>query len=66
MTVRITVDRTVCEQHGLCVAQAPDIFRFDESGQLQPQPEVGDDRLADVEDAVFLCPTQALSFTRES
>jgi len=42
MTARISVDFDVCEQHGLCVENAPQIFRFDDDGQLQHLDEVGD------------------------
>lgn len=64
MTVRITVDRGVCEQHGQCVEAAPDLFWFDEQGDLQYRAEADD--AAAAEDAVFLCPTQAISLTRDS
>jgi ferredoxin len=65
MTVRISVDRDVCELHGQCVDTAPEVFRFDDDGDLQYLPEVGDELAAGAEDAVFLCPMQAITVTRE-
>ncbi len=65
MTIRIVVDYDVCEQHGQCVEAAPDVFRFDADGQLQHLDEVGEEAAAAVEDAQFLCPTQAITVTRE-
>jgi ferredoxin len=64
MTVRISVDRDVCELHGQCVDTAPDIFRFDDDGELHHESEVGDELAAGAEDAVFLCPVQAITVTR--
>lgn len=64
MTARISVDREVCEKHGQCVAQAPGIFSFDDSEELQYSGEVDDEGAAAAEDAVFLCPTQAITVKR--
>lgn len=65
MTVRIAVDRGVCEQHGQCVEAAPGLFRFDDRGDLQHEDVADDAQAAAVEDAVFLCPTQAITLTRD-
>ena len=65
MTVRITVDFDVCEKHGQCVEAAPDLFWFDDAGDLQHRSEVDDTLAAGAEDAQFLCPTQAITVTRE-
>ena len=64
MTVRVSVDRAVCERHGLCVEQAPEIFSFDDAGELRYREEIRDE-VATVEDAQFLCPTQAITLVRE-
>jgi ferredoxin len=64
MTARVAVDTTACELHGQCVEQAPEVFSFDDGGQLRWSSEVGDEQVAAVEDAQFLCPTQAISLTR--
>jgi ferredoxin len=65
MSARVSVDVTVCELHGQCVEQAPEVFSFDDGGQLRHREEVGDAETAAVEDAQFLCPTQAIALSRE-
>ncbi|MFW3169571.1 ferredoxin [Geodermatophilus sp. CPCC 206100] len=63
MTARISVDPDVCELHGQCVLAAPELFWFDDDGNLQHREEAGADSLAAAQDAVFLCPTQAITVT---
>jgi ferredoxin len=65
MRVRIAVDFDVCEKHGQCVEAAPELFWFDEAGDLQHRGEADDDLAVTAEDAQFLCPTQAITITRE-
>lgn len=65
MSARVAVDTAVCELHGQCVEQAPEIFSFDEDGQLRYREQIEDDETAAVEDAQFLCPTQAITLSRE-
>jgi len=66
MKARITVDFDVCEKHGQCVIAAPEAFWFDDAGDLQHHDAVEGQAATDAEDAVFLCPTQAITVTRES
>ena len=65
MSPRVVVDRSACERHGQCVEQAPEIFSFDGAGELQYREEIRDDETATVEDAQFLCPTQAITLVLE-
>lgn len=65
MSPRVVVDRSVCERHGQCVEQAPGIFSFDDAGELRYREDVRDDETATVEDAQFLCPTQAITLVLE-
>jgi ferredoxin len=58
--MRITVDRDVCDLHGQCVLTAPEIFRFDDDGELQYLPEVDDELGARAEAAASVCPTGAI------
>jgi len=60
--MRIVVDYDQCETNGLCVAAAPEVFQIDDDDRMyllveQPSPELQ----AKVEEAVRLCPKQALS-----
>jgi ferredoxin len=66
MKARVSVDFDVCESHGQCVIAAPEVFRFDDDGYLQHDGVVEGQAATDAEDAVFLCPTQAITVTRES
>jgi sterol 14-demethylase len=59
--VRIVVDRDLCQGHGVCESEAPDVFSVSGKGELT----VVDDTPAEsmrsmVEQAVAFCPTKAL------
>jgi ferredoxin len=58
--VRIKVDRDVCDLHGQCVITAPDLFRFDEDGELEYVEEAAEELRADAEIAESVCPTGAI------
>lgn len=51
-----------CQHYGQCVFEAEDIFSLDDDGKIQYVKEVADDRQEDVENAVDVCPMQAISF----
>jgi len=63
---RITVDRDLCQGHGVCENEAPDQFSVSKKGELtigdQRPP---DDARAGAEAAVRFCPTHALSIVDE-
>ncbi|MCF8551207.1 MAG: ferredoxin [Candidatus Nanopelagicales bacterium] len=59
--VKITIDMGACQNYAQCVAEAEDIFSLDDNGKIQYVAEVSDDRLADVENAMDVCPMQAIS-----
>jgi sterol 14alpha-demethylase len=59
--VRIVVDRDLCQGHGVCESEAPEVFSVSKKGELtilaeSPPPEMRDA----VELAVSYCPTHAL------
>ena len=61
MTVRVIVDRDLCEGNARCVRAAPAVFRVGDDDLVevlveQPGPELRDA----VERAIELCPRQAL------
>lgn len=68
--VRVQADRDVCIQAGNCVMVAGEVFDQDDDGIVTvladtdggavQTAEVPDDQLAVVEEAVKLCPSQAL------
>jgi len=60
--MRIVVDYDQCESNALCVGAAPEVFRLDDDDNLHllmenPTPELR----AKVEEAVRLCPKQAIT-----
>jgi ferredoxin len=61
--MRIRVDRDLCQGHGACAADAPEVFDVDEKKNvvivLQENPP--EDSRERVELAVRFCPTRALS-----
>lgn len=62
--MKITVDLDRCTGHGFCEGVAEDIFEVRPDGVaylLLPTPP--EDRRDEVEEAVTLCPTRALSLS---
>jgi ferredoxin len=65
--MKVIADLELCQGHGMCENEAPEVFRVEESEDgsyshveiLVPEP---DDRLKDkVQAAVRLCPNRTLS-----
>jgi ferredoxin len=62
--MKVVVDYDLCEANAVCVDQAPEVFRVDESDNLHILIENPPEALRKkVEAAVRLCPRQALSIT---
>jgi ferredoxin len=59
--MKVVVDTDRCGGHGLCEAIAPEYFEVQSNGLSQVmRPEIDPDDLAEIEDAVASCPTEAL------
>ena len=59
--MRILVDRELCEANALCMASAPEIFRVEDDDTLTLlMHDVPDRLMSAVEEAIRLCPRQAL------
>ncbi len=59
--MKILVDYDLCEANAVCMQQAPDIFKVDEEDNLDIlMEEVPEKHREAVENAVRLCPRQAL------
>jgi len=60
--MRVVVDRGLCKGHGVCMEEAPEVFRVARDGTmtvlLEQPPEA---ERARVNEAVKYCPTGALS-----
>ena len=66
MGLRIVVDRDLCQGHGVCESEAPELFEVDRDRKvrvLDPAPD--DSQRAQLELAVKYCPTHALSIAED-
>lgn len=61
--IKIHVDMDKCQHYGQCCFEADDVFALDDDGKLVYQEEASDDRLADIQSAVDVCPMQAITIT---
>ena len=61
--LKIEIDMDKCQNYGQCVFEAEDIFQLDDDGNIQYTKEVPDDRQDDVDNAVDVCPMQAINYT---
>jgi len=66
MGYRVEVDLDLCQGHAMCEVEAPNYFKVPKRGKVEivndTPPE--EDR-AEIEQAVWACPTQALSIKEE-
>ncbi len=61
MGFRIVVDRDLCQGHGVCESEAPDVFAVNRENSVNVLIDEPDESLrAAVELAVKYCPTHAL------
>lgn len=66
MPFRIEVDRGLCQGHGVCESEAPEVFSVSKKGELSVLDEMPpDDQRPAVELAVKYCPTHALRIVEE-
>jgi ferredoxin len=59
-TLGVIVDMDLCDGHGQCEFAAPAVFRLDDEGELHFDPSPPASERARVEQAVRLCPVQAI------
>jgi ferredoxin len=60
--MKVVVDLSICDLHGLCVEAAPEVFEIADDGALHILNEAPPDGLrAKVDKAVRECPTGAIS-----
>ena len=58
--MNVTVDLTLCEDHGQCAIAAPQVFAINDDGKLEYDPQPDDSELENVEEAADVCPVQAI------
>jgi ferredoxin len=67
MALRIEVDRGLCQGHGVCMGEAPEVFEVNREGKLTVLNERPPAELREqLEAAVKYCPTGALSLVEEA
>ena len=60
--MKVVVDLSKCDLHGLCVEAAPEVFEIDDNGVLKVLIEAPpEDLRAKVEKAARECPTGAIT-----
>jgi ferredoxin len=63
--MKVYVDRKLCDNHGQCAIAAPDVFRMNAEGILEYDEIVDESLRSDVEDAIDVCPVQAIFIQSE-
>ena len=64
--MRIVVDRDLCQGHGVCESEAPDVFAVPRNGQVDVRDESPpEEQRAKVAMAVKYCPTHALKIVED-
>jgi ferredoxin len=64
--MRVVVDRDLCQGHGVCESEAPEVFQTPKQGQVNVLAETPPQELrAKVELAVRYCPTHALKIVED-
>ncbi|HLF99137.1 MAG TPA: ferredoxin [Acidimicrobiia bacterium] len=64
--MRIEVDRDLCQGHGVCESEAPEVFSVSKAGELTVLDDApADDLRPKVELAVKFCPTHALKIVED-
>lgn len=64
--MRIEVDRDLCQGHGVCESEAPEVFSVSKAGELTILDETpAGDLRPKVELAVKFCPTHALKIVED-
>ena len=64
--MRVVVDLDLCQGHGVCESEAPDVFAVTRDHQVEVlDASPTEEQRAPVEAAVRFCPTHALSIVHD-
>jgi ferredoxin len=58
--IKVQVDMDLCQNYGQCVFEAPRVFHLDDDDKLVYSTDAEDDDRDNVENAVDVCPMQAI------
>ena len=62
--MKVVVDLTTCDLHGVCVEAAPEVFKIGDDGALHILNDTPPESLREkVDKAVAACPTGAISMS---
>lgn len=60
--MKVTIDFDLCQGHGVCMGECPEVFEVNDDGEVTILQEQPDDSLRKkVQNAVRFCPTGAIS-----
>ena len=60
--MKVMIDFDLCQGHGVCMGECPDVFQVNDDGKVSLLLEQPDDGLRKkVQNAVRFCPTGAIS-----
>ena len=60
--MRVRIDFDLCQGHGVCMGECPEVFQVNDDGELSLLEEQPDDGLRKkVRNAARFCPTGAIS-----
>jgi sterol 14-demethylase len=62
---RVVVDRDLCQGHGVCESEAPEVFEVPKREVVLLDERPDDAQRAAVEAAIKYCPTHALSIQED-
>ncbi len=67
MTTRVIVDQNLCRGYGLCVTAHPEVFLLPVGSPVAVlgREVIGPEDREDVEEAIRLCPAQAISLKED-
>ncbi len=58
--IKINVDMNKCQHYGMCVFEAPKVFKLNDEDKLEYLATAEDSELGNVEAAIDVCPMQAI------
>ncbi|WP_031509421.1 ferredoxin [Streptomyces megasporus] len=58
--MKVTVDMSLCQDHGQCAIASPAVFQMNDEGKLVYEGEPDDSLRDEVEEAADVCPVQAI------
>jgi ferredoxin len=58
--IKVQVDLDLCQNYGQCAFEAPRVFHLDDDDKLVYSTDADDDERDNIENAVDVCPMQAI------